>query len=42
MSQKDKRMNTDGTIQKRKNEIKIWKDYWAVVNWKFDSNVFLI
>jgi hypothetical protein len=40
MGQKHRRRNTDGPKRKRKNEIKIWKDYWAVANWKFDSNDF--
>jgi hypothetical protein len=40
MSQKDKRRNTGEPKQKRKKEIKTGKDFWAVENWKIDSNGF--
>jgi hypothetical protein len=40
MSQKGRRMNTGKSKQKRKKKIKIEKDFWAVENWKFDSNGF--
>jgi hypothetical protein len=40
MGQKDRRRNTDGPKLKRKKEIKIWKVFWAVENWKFDLNGF--
>jgi hypothetical protein len=32
MSQKGRRMNTGKSKQKRKNKIKIGKDFWAVEN----------
>jgi hypothetical protein len=32
----------EGTKQKRKKEIKTWKDFWAVESWKFDSNGFYL
>jgi hypothetical protein len=32
----------EGAKQKRKKEIKTWKDFWAVESWKFDSNGFYL
>jgi hypothetical protein len=29
-----------GQNRKEKKEIKIWKDFWAAENWKFDLNGF--
>jgi hypothetical protein len=40
MGQKDRRRNTSGPKQKRKNEIKTGKDFWAAKNLKFDLNCF--
>jgi hypothetical protein len=42
MDQKDRRRNIGGPKQKRKKEIKIGKDFWAVKILKFDSNGFYL
>jgi hypothetical protein len=42
MDQKDRRRNIGGPKQKRKKEIKIGKDFWAIKILKFDSNGFYL